>query len=193
MNVSAFIIYALVTIFTPGPNNIVSMAEGMRNPYPKMLRFLLGLVSGFFIIMSVSGALNLVLASLIPASEHWIKILGAIYMLYLAVHILLSGPIKEAGEEKKAPSFWYGFSMQFLNVKVILFGFTVFSLFITPVYKTPVALLLFAVILSCTAFTATSCWALSGNLFQNLARKYYRIFNFLMAGLLVYTAIAGLV
>jgi threonine/homoserine/homoserine lactone efflux protein len=94
--------------------------------------------------------------------------------------------------EKKSPSFWFGFSMQFLNVKVILFGVTVFSLFITPVYKDPLTILLFAGILSAVAFVATSCWVIGGNLFQNLARKYYRVFNFLMAGLLVYTAVASL-
>jgi threonine/homoserine/homoserine lactone efflux protein len=193
MNFYPFIIYALVTIFTPGPNNIVSMAEGMRNPYPKVLRFLFGIVTGFFIIMSVCGLLNLVLASLVPSSERWLKILGALYMLYLAVHIMRSGPMQQDDGEKKLPSFWFGFSMQFLNVKVILFGVTVFSLFITPVYKELGTILLFAAILSTVAFTATSCWVIGGNLFQNLARKYYRVFNILMGGLLIYTAIASLI
>lgn len=191
-NLTPFLIYVFVVTFTPGPNNVLSMVNGMRYGYLKMLRFLAGIVSGFFIVMFISGLLNVALANLVPDSEHWLKILGALYMFYLAYHVIRSGPIDENSGKGSINTFGFGFTMQFLNIKAILFGVSVYSLFIIEFYKSPWMILLFAIFLAFTAFVATSAWALGGNLFRNFWQKHYRIVNFSMAGLLIYTAIAGL-
>jgi len=191
-NLTPFLIYVFVVTFTPGPNNILSMVNGMRYGYPKMLRFLAGIVSGFFIVMFISGLLNVALANLIPDSEHWLKILGALYMLYLAYHVLRSGPVEESSDNNRSiNTFKFGFTMQFLNIKAILYGVSVYSLFIIAQYKNPLMIFLFAIFLALTAFIATSAWALGGNLFKTFGQKHYRIVNFIMAGLLIYTAIAS--
>jgi threonine/homoserine/homoserine lactone efflux protein len=191
-NLTPFLIYVIVVTFTPGPNNIMSMVNGMRYGYKKMLRFLAGIVTGFFIVMFISGLLNVALTNLIPDSGHWLKILGALYMLYLAYHVLRSGPIEENPEKGSINSFKFGFTMQFLNIKAILFGVSVYSLFIIDLYKSPWMIFLFALFLALNALAATSAWALGGNLFRNVGQKHYRIVNFVMAGLLIYTAISGL-
>jgi len=155
-NLSPFLVYVFVVTFTPGPNNILSMVNGMRYGYQKMIKFLAGIVAGFFIIMFISGLLNVALSSLIPDSELWIKILGAVYMLYLAYYIIRSGPIDETEGNSSINSFKFGFSMQFLNIKAILFGISVYSLFIINLYKSPLMIFLFAIFLAFTAFVATS-------------------------------------
>jgi len=43
-HLSPFLIYVFVTTFTPGPNNIVSMSNGMRYGYRNILRFLGGIL-----------------------------------------------------------------------------------------------------------------------------------------------------
>jgi threonine/homoserine/homoserine lactone efflux protein len=63
----------------------MSMTNAMHYGYPRILKFLAGMVSGFFIIMLASGLLNVVLTGWLPALEKWLKILGAVYMLYLAL------------------------------------------------------------------------------------------------------------
>ena len=187
------ITYILVVVFTPGPNNIMSMVNGMRVGYSRMLRYLLGITCGFFILALGSGILNMALASLVPSSSKWLKILSAAYMLYLAYRVIRSGPIDDSSAKSAINTFWFGFSMQYLNVKGILFGITVFSLFINDVSSAPLMILLFAAILGLLAFIANSCWALGGTLFRSLAQKHYRIVNIIMGGLLIYSAIAGLV
>jgi threonine/homoserine/homoserine lactone efflux protein len=167
------------------------MVNGIRYGYAKMLQFLAGIVSGFFIVMFISGLLNVAIANLIPDSGHWLKILGAVYMLFLAYHVIRSGPVEENTEKRSINTFGVGFTMQFLNIKAILFGVSVYSLFIIDLYKSPLMIFLFALFLTCTTFVATSAWALGGNLFRDFGRKHYRIVNFIMAGLLIYTAIAG--
>ena len=44
--------YALVSIFTPGPNNIMSSSLGMRLGYRGALRFVTGVATGFFCILA---------------------------------------------------------------------------------------------------------------------------------------------
>jgi threonine/homoserine/homoserine lactone efflux protein len=47
-------------------------------------------------------------------------------------------------------------------------------------------------LLTLVAFGQPSTWAFAGNLFRPWLQRYYRLFNGLMAALLIYTAIASL-
>ena len=191
-NFYPFLVYVLVTTFTPGPNNIMSMTNAMRYGYLRTLKFLAGMAVGFFMVMLASGLLNVVLTGWLPALELWLKILGALYMFYLAWHIARSRPEEIDASRNGDNTFKAGFSMQFLNFKVILYGITVYSLFIVHTYHTPLMLAVFALLLSLVGFTSVTCWGLGGNLFRAALRRHYRLFNFVMAALLVYTAVASL-
>jgi cysteine/O-acetylserine efflux protein len=191
-NFYPFLIYVVVTTFTPGPNNIMSMTNAMHFGYGRSLKFLAGVSAGFLIVMFASGILNVVLTDWLPFLENWLKILGAIYMFYLAIHIARSKPLEVDEGKNGDNTFVAGFTMQFLNIKVILYGITVYSLFIIHSYQTPGMIGLFALALAMVGFIANSCWAFGGNVFRSTLRKNYRWFNFAMAGLLVYTAVASL-
>ncbi|MCE1253953.1 MAG: LysE family transporter [Anaerolineae bacterium] len=191
-NLPAFIVYTLATTFTPGPNNIMSMVNGMHYSYLKNLRFLCGIFSGFFVVMFLCGMLNIALSSLLPVSEHWLKIAGALYMLYLAWHILRANPVQDENQSADMNSFRFGFGLQFINVKVILYGLSTFSMFIIPVYKDAGSMFFFAFLLAAVGFAATSSWAIGGTLLSGLLNKNYRLFNGLMAALLVYSAVSSL-
>jgi hypothetical protein len=65
-------------------------------------------------------------------------------------------------------------------------------LFITNSFRDPVTIILFALVLTLVGFAAISSWALGGNIFRKALRDHFRLFNFAMAGLLVYTAISSL-
>ena len=191
-NFYPFLIYVLVTTFTPGPNNVMAMSNATRYGYQRTIRFLAGIFTGFLLVMLLCGWLNVALATQLPALKSWFHLLGAVYLLYLAIHIVRSRPVEEDAGRDGFNSFRAGFSMQFLNIKVILYGITVFSLFIVNSYQDPIMIALFSIVLAGIGFAATSCWAFVGNLFRNGLRKQYRIFNLAMAGLLVYTAVASL-
>ena len=193
MNLYPFLAYVFVTTFTPGPNNVMSMSNAIRFGYKGTLRFLAGIFSGFVVVMLACGLLNFVLLSLLPQVKFWLNLLGAAYMIYLAVHIVRSKPVEEGQGATGLNSFRAGFAMQFLNVKVILYGVTVFSTFIVQAYQDPFVVSLFAPVLAAVGFISTSCWAIGGDLFRSLLQKYYRLFNLAMGALLVYTAVASLV
>jgi cysteine/O-acetylserine efflux protein len=190
-NFVPFLTYVIITTFTPGPNNILSMSNGLRHGYRGTLRFLAGVTSGFLVVMLIAGVLNVALVNTVPQIRVWLNWFGAAYMLYLAAHIALSKPHEDAPGSQGLNTFKAGFALQFVNLKGILYGVTVFSLFILPVYQNPWVVSLFAPLLAMVAFIAISSWALGGNVFQRFLRKYERWFNLAMAGLLVYTAVAG--
>jgi cysteine/O-acetylserine efflux protein len=191
-NLSPFLAYVFVTTFTPGPNNIISMTNGLRYGYRGTLKFLAGETAGFFFVMLISGLLNVALVSLVPQIRFWLNLFGAFYMIYLAVHIVFSRPAEEGPRQNDLNTFGAGLTLQFVNLKVILYGVTVFALFITPVFQSPLIVGLFSILLAFIGFTAVSSWALGGNLFRSFLKKYERWFNLAMGALLVYTAIASL-
>lgn len=191
-NFYPFLTYVLVTTFTPGPNNILSMSNALRFGYRKTLRFLAGVTAGFLVLMLISGALNVALVNMVPQIHLWLNWFGAAYMVYLAVHIAFSKSQDEKTDSQGLSTFKAGFALQFINLKGILYGITVYSIFITPVYQNPVVVSLFAPLLSIVVFVAVSSWALGGNIFRSFLRKYERWFNLVMAALLIYTAIEGI-
>ena len=90
MSVLSFLLYVFVTSFTPGPNNIMAMLFANKYGFKKTLRFCLGVGVGFFVIMLLASYFNLLLHNFIPKIELPMMILGAGYMLYLAVKIITS-------------------------------------------------------------------------------------------------------
>ncbi len=193
VNFQAFLIYLIVTTFTPGPNNILSMVNAMRYGYRKVHGFLAGVFVGFFLVLLLSAFANLMLVNFIPKAEIWLKILGAVYMIFLAIHIMLTKPAREESDRKGMNTFMMGFSQQFLNLKSILYGITIYATFIIPSFRQPLILALFALVLALAGYLSVNLWALTGSWLQNLAWRYQRWINIGMGILLIYSAVVTLI
>lgn len=189
-NFTAFISYVFVITFTPGPNNIMSMANGNKYGYRKTIKFLLGIVSGFFIIILLSNYFNLLLFNLMPKIKFIMGIIGAIYMTYLAFIIIKSKDSRKKDDRGKLNSFFTGMVLQLVNPKAILYSITVTSNFIIPYYKSSTTLILFSLLLAFIGFISISCWALFGEFFQKFLANYRKPFNIAMGLLLIYSAIS---
>jgi cysteine/O-acetylserine efflux protein len=128
MNYTAFLVYVIVSTFTPGPNNLMAMYVSVRNGVRGGSRFYFGAILGMSSLFVLCGVLNFVLSSFVPVIEPYMKWLGACYLLYLSF-IILRGSRKGKDDLQSVPiSFESGFSLQYVNVKAWLFGLTVFSL-----------------------------------------------------------------
>ena len=84
INYGALLSFVLITTFTPGPNNISSSSMGILYGYQKSLNYLLGITSGFFGIMLLSGIISRTVYALFPSIEAVLRIAGALYILWLA-------------------------------------------------------------------------------------------------------------
>lgn len=183
-----FLTYAVLTTITPGPNTILSMSNGSRKGFFRGLSLNLGMWCGFSIVMVLCAVFCSLLSAWLPVIKTPMLFIGAAYLLWLAWKTLRrSGEINE--KETKG-DFLTGFSMQFVNPKIMLYGIMSYEAYILPVFEGnyPV-LLLFAFVLSTVGFVNGLLWSACGSLFKRLFSEHGKIVNTLMALLLVYCAV----
>lgn len=186
-----FVTYAVVTTFTPGPNNIAASATGMRLGYRRTLPFLLGMLAGFMLIMLASGLLTDLARRAYDGILPWLKWVGVAYMTWLAVSLFL--PTKhDSDEPARNARFFDGMFLQVVNPKLILYGITIYSSFQTLLAGTPGRLVGSVVLLSLLGFSSISLWAVVGSTFSRLLKTKTAklVFNIVMALLLLYSAVA---
>lgn len=188
-NYFAFLSYVMLTSFTPGPNNIMSMSNGTRFGFRKSLRFSFGVFVGFFFVMALSCAFSLTLYTALPRVKPVMTVIGAAYILWLAWKTATAKPHANAGRATEG-SFVSGVFLQFLNPKAILFGITVASTFLVPYYKAPLVLAAFCLFMAAVSLVSTGSWALFGAAFERFLSNNHRMVSVVMGGLLVYCAVS---
>jgi cysteine/O-acetylserine efflux protein len=182
--------YAAVMTFTPGPNNVSASALGARVGYRRSLPYILGIATGFLAIMLGAGLLTDFLTRNYGVIAPYLKWLGVAYMAYLAAALLLE-PFAKGKESKAArEGFFGGLLLQILNVKVILYGITIYSSFAALLTGSIARTIASAAFLTVIGFASVSAWSLLGvGLSRALTRRAYRLaFNAAMALLLLYSA-----
>lgn len=184
-----FLLYCFITAYTPGANNLLSMSNAARLGFRRSLRFNLGIVAGFLVVMSVCTLFSSSLYSLLPKVKIVMQILGAVYMIFLAWKIWKSSAdlAVESGTEV---SFLSGMVLQFMNPKIYIYAITAMSLYILPVYHSVTALVVFTLVLTVIGSSGSFVWALFGSAFCNFFAKHTKGVNLMMALLLVYCAIS---
>ncbi|MFZ2413193.1 MAG: LysE family translocator, partial [Candidatus Cryosericum sp.] len=182
--------YALVSIFTPGPNNITSSSLGMRVGYPRTLRFIAGVVTGFFCIMVAAGLLTELLVSAYDRIAIVLKSAGVAYLIWIAWTVVRPQDQKHASPAASGTRYRDGLLLQFVNPKVILFGLTMYATLLAPLAKNWPEVVLSAVLLAVLSFCSTSLWALLGAGIQRfIANPKVRFaYSLVLVGLLLYAA-----
>lgn len=181
--------FVIITTFTPGPNNISSASMGIIYGYRKTIGYIFGITSGFFMVMVFCAYLSSTLLAVIPVSEKYLRWIGALYIVWLAINILrANASFQETDARSKA--FTKGFILQLFNPKVAVYGLTLYSTFLSSISGQIQALALFAAGFALTAFAATSTWALCGAIIKNKLKneRFRRRINLFLCLLLFYTA-----
>jgi cysteine/O-acetylserine efflux protein len=187
-NVFAFLSYVVLTNFTPGPNNIMSMSNASHHGFGDSFRFRLGGAVGHFAVIALAIAFTVELYDMAPTVMPVMRVIGAAYILWLAWRTAASRP--HDGASAAQNTFGSGILLQFLNVKLILFAVTIAATFIVPHYRSMPVLAAFAAGLAVVCLAASTCWALFGALLQRYIAEHHRVVNYVMGGLLVYCAVS---
>ncbi len=185
--IASYLLYTLVTAFTPGPNNIVALHAVSQHGWRKGKNILMGIAAGFLCVMIICALFCYELAKYVPSVAGVLKYVGAAYIVYLAIHVALSKP---DGGENNQMSFMKGFLLEFVNVKIILYAITVYTGYVLPYESSLSSLLIHAFCLTAIGVAGTVTWAAAGGVFQKLLKKYYRPFNFAMALVLLWCAVS---
>ncbi len=188
-NPIAFITILLVSTLTPGPNNILSMTRAMQVGFRKSFRLNLGMYAGFLAVTGLMAIFDYYLVSVLPELKPILQFAGAAYILWLAFTIVW-GKSHSAQTQSSTANFLIGFSMQFINPKVIIFGLTLLATFIIPYYSDFISVLLFVVAIATMGFIATCLWGLFGSLFSKVFQAHEKLTNRILAALLAASAIS---
>jgi LysE type translocator len=105
---TAFLLFAAVMLFTPGPNNIMLMSSGLNFDFARTLPHMLGVSLGFGLMVFLVGRIY-------PALYTLLKYAGATYLLYLAWAIGTSGKIEEVKKKSRPLTFLEGAAFQWIT------------------------------------------------------------------------------
>lgn len=183
----AFVIFALVMFFTPGPNNIMLLSSGLTYGFRRTIPHIAGITIGFaFMVAAVGLGLGTVFLTY-PILQIILKYAGAAYLIYLAVAIAMSGPAKPGEEKARGPmTFWGAAMFQWINAKgwVIVIGtITAYA----AIAQFPLNIAIQTVISLLVGTVSTVVWALFGTALRPVlsSERLVRVFNILMAILLL--------
>lgn len=182
----SLISYMMITAFTPGPGNILSLNTVTAYGWQKGRKLVFGICGGYFTLHITAAVLCFCLSQLIGGSVIVIKYIGVLYLLWLAAHIIRSVPDFHGAE--RSPSFWTGYLMQLINVKVLLFSLTLQSSYFQPYLHTLPKMLLAGFLVSLFGSCASLSWAGAGILMEKFYRAHYKLINRVMGLFLLYSA-----
>ena len=163
---------------------------GVLHGYRKTLPYLLGIATGFALVMWLCSWISSALMRWMPAFEGALRWVGAAYILWLAVETWrASYQFEEEGQARLG--FVRGLLLQVLNVKVIVYGLTLYASWPTLLASSPARRMASALLLAAVAFAATSTWTLGGAAIRTRLRQpqVRRWVNASLALLLVYAAV----
>ncbi|HEX9906287.1 MAG TPA: LysE family translocator [Propylenella sp.] len=115
----AFVVFAVVTSITPGPNNVMLTATGANVGIRRGLPHVLGVALGFALMLFVfaAGAGAALLAN--PAFMGALRIVGIAVLLWLAWKIATAGR-GEAAARRRPVGFFEAAAFQWVNPKAWL-------------------------------------------------------------------------
>ncbi len=181
---SAFIVFSFITAFTPGPNNILALNSGIQLGFRKTIPLLLGISSAFICVMIICCGFVYSLSSFSENFQVALKYVGCIYIAWLSIKIAIT---TNNGDEKnrQVSSFFSGFLLQFVNIKIYIYGITAFSGFIIPYYDSIYSLIIGALVLTFIGSSGTIAWAVLGTMLQSFYRAHTKFMNISMAAMLL--------
>ncbi|GAA6395202.1 cysteine/O-acetylserine transporter [Clostridiales bacterium] len=183
----SFLLYCFTGGITPGPANLCSLSAALRYGPRAALRQWRGLFTGFLLISLVSVAITWRLGAALGQYVGMLSWLGAVYMLWLAWHMVRS-PKSGAAKDPAAPTFRTGLLINLTNVKIMIFCLTALSAYVLPYTRSFWALLGVGLFLPFTGPVCNLVWLFAGASLQSLFTSHRRAVDITMAAALVLCA-----
>jgi threonine/homoserine/homoserine lactone efflux protein len=184
---AAFVVFAVVALFTPGPNNVMLMASGLNFGLPRTLPHVLGVSLGFTLMALLVGVGVGALFAAYPVLYTILKYAGAAYLLYFAWLIATATPRVEGTDVRRRPlTFLEAAAFQWVNPKgwVVAIGATATY---AALAAFPLNMIVMALLFGVLGTMSALLWAWFGSGLQAVLRRAaaVRAFNIVMALLLV--------
>lgn len=173
-DLATYLIGTLLIILLPGPNSLYVMATASRFGQKAAYRATCGVLAGDTILMllTVIGAASLLRT--IPSLFLALKVLGAVYLGWIAIQLLSAGyhgwknrnntdSQSSSVVQPIADPFKRALSISLLNPKAILFFVSFFIQFVDPTYPYPaLSFLILGIMLQIMSFAYLSSLIIAG-------------------------------
>lgn len=183
----SLIVFGVIAAVTPGPNNVMLTTTGLNFGVRRGLPHLLGICVGFPVMLALIGLGFGTLFTRYPLLHEIIKVVGIVYLLYLAWRIAMTRGGMERIERSKPINFWQAAAFQWVNPKAWVMGISALAAFTSMDGNFFAQVAIICVTFSFLTFPCAGAWLVFGASLQRLLRdpKHLRVFNIAMALLLV--------
>ena len=188
---SALLVLATVSSFTPGPNTTLSTAMAANHGLRHALRFVCAVPVGWGLWFSLcaTGLGGLVVAW--PPLRWGIVVLGNAYLLWLASRLWQSGSLQQADSRKLHVGFFQGVGLQFLNIKAWMLALAIVAGWIAGHENAAERTWLLLPIMVAYGFVSNLTYAVAGSMLRHWLAQGNRllVFNRCMAAALLATVL----
>lgn len=186
--------FAVATLYSPGPNNVMLMASGANFGLRRSVPHLLGVAVGFPLMAAAAGlGLGAVLAAW-PGADVVLKALSAAFLLWIAWRVLRAGAPGEARAGARPLSFAQAAAFQWINPKAWAMATGAMGLYAAG--GGAGAVLLVAAVFLVLGLGSATAWTAAGTQVRRLLAagpRRLRLFNAAMAALIVASVVPMLV
>ena len=190
--VIAIFTFAVTTLVTPGPNNVMLLSSGLTFGYKKTIKHILGIVIGFPLMAFFIGIGLGVIFLEFPILPIFLKYAGTAYLVFLAYKIAVSKSVNDDKVKTNKPlTFIQSATFQWLNPKGWMISISAMTLFIDEELNRVWAVAIICIILLLGSVISANTWALGGVLLKKFIKKESTVvkFNICMAILLIISII----
>ncbi len=183
---AGLVAFAFVGSVSPGPNNAVLWASGMRFGFARTLPHVLGTAMGIgALVLGVAAGLGVLLEA-VPVAALTLKVLGSAYLLLVAYRVLRSGGF---GPTDVARPFGLRQAVVFqcVNPKAWIFAIAAVGTFLSSELHRLLGVLLVTAVLMIVVTASSSMWAAGGAVLGRIAddQRSRRVVSVVLAALLV--------
>ena len=185
-------VYYFVMYVTPGPNNSILTASGIKFGFIRSVPNIIGISSGHGIQLALVcfGLGSLFLQ--FPILLEILKYIGACYLLYLAWKMFGSLNISITDEKSSPLKYYEAILFQFVNPKAWVICITAVSLFYPEKENLIIGTLFLVIMSTIINLPSISMWAFGGSVIRHYLsnEKLKKIIEWFLAILLFGTAIS---
>lgn len=185
-----YLLFVIAITWTPGPNTLSVMANTARTGIKGGLPYIGGIMTAQYAAMTICLVFSAVLESFLakPAVSLALRIIGALYMVYLAYKQFRTAALPEAAVKKG--TFGEGFLLCIGNMKYYLAALLSLNNYGIPAANGRFGVLfLYALVFVLLCNLALVPWGCFGAALKKFYAKHIRLMSVLFGILLLYCAV----
>jgi threonine/homoserine/homoserine lactone efflux protein len=183
----AFLPFLVSMSFTPGPNNIMVASSGVNFGFRATIPHMVGIAIGVATMMLLVGFGLGQLFLAMPLVHQALKLIGTLYLLYLAWRIATATSVGSATRTARPLTVLQGAAFQCVNIKGWIIAVSAITTYTVIDASLPLQICQIAALSALMALASVVCWTMFGQWLRQFLNTSQRLrwFNYSMAILLV--------